>query len=616
MLASEKMTNIESANRKEYAVSTHDASTGQIDEDVNCLRKFFNCLCWKHRSVDLNGSQMRVITKRAKATYCLSNAAFDSSNDANTDDSQAAFTPNPISANNTNTKISKYTKPEVIKEGQCGLTSQEMLDTGSNQALPAVENTFSREDQDHANGLEQQHKEKQHETNSMFNDDNQKLGLSDLEKQEYFRKFSENKETAAKVVRLLERNINLETLCENASYCKILCAYLEHFLMLQCQCDESPSVTLTHLLSVYLCKAFIAHSSQITSNLHFLLRVSEIACEKIRMETSTFKDLSCHETFQQSELQSSFLAVIMENESSTGDTDKFLHQPVQVFLAAVGLFLTTTPKELITLVEKHYSEKQEQSVTFLRFLFGLCSANSSDMLEEYLGPFPGESICDLTDFLKSRIEVGIHNMNNEKTTIELLNTLCYLYETQNEELARITIGSVKQLAFGGWKPVKLTPNNCTAIAMGLELCNMVEDLNLNKCYIEDSGSHRLMPVLHKCKVVRLNENKLSDTSAKGFSDALTRPDCQIHTLELWDNQFTNVGAEHLASALRINRTLKVLVLSHNRLEDSGVIQLTAALRDSGSKIKILRLACNSFTTFGKRQLRSQQQGRACVEVWV
>ncbi|GCB63060.1 hypothetical protein scyTo_0004344 [Scyliorhinus torazame] len=614
---------------------------------------------------------MRVIVNHAKATYCLSNTAFDSSNDANANDSQAAFTPTPISANNTNTEISKYTKLEDVKEGQRGLTSQEKRDTGSNQALPAVQNTISHEDPDHANGLDQQHKEEQHETNTMFND-NQKLGLSDLEKQEYFRQFSENKETAATAVRLLEQNNNLEILFENASCRKILCASLEHYLLHQCQCDKSPSITLTHLLSVYLCKAFIAHSSQITSNLHFLLKVSESACEKINMETSTFKDLSCHETFQKSELQSSFLAAVMENESSTGVTHQFVHQPVQVFLAAVGLFLTTGPKELITLVKKHYSEKQEQSVIFLRFIFGLCSANSSDMLEEYLGPFPGESICHLTDFLKSCIEVGIHNMNNEKRKIELLNTLCYLYETQNEELARITLGSVKQLAFGGWKPIRLTAKNCTAIAMGLELCNTVEDLNLNRCYIEDSGSHRLIPVLHKCKVLRLNENKLSDSSAKGFYDALTRPDCQIHTLELWDNQFTDVGAEHMVSALRINRTLQVLVFSHNRLEDSGARQLTAALRDPGCKIKILRLdfngltddcaddiassacaswsligldldrnnfsdksigpfmrlvknsarlkwirlACNSFTTFGKRQLRSQPQGRACVEVWV
>ncbi|XP_078087638.1 NACHT, LRR and PYD domains-containing protein 3-like [Mustelus asterias] len=521
--------------------------------------------------------------------------------------------------------------------------------------------------------LDLQRTEELQETNSTFKHENQKSKLSDLEQQEYFRQFFANEETAGKAFNHVEQNINLHSLCENVSYCAIVCASLGHYFTQKCPRDAKPPVTITHLLSIYLCNTFRRASGQIKDHLHFLLKLCELAYEGNSMETSTFDDLSCRQKFQQHELQSLFLAeIIKKDNSSAGITHKFVHQPVQDFLAAVGLFLATGPDDLIKLVETHYSQKEESSVTFLRFLFGLCSPVSSLIMEEYTGLFPGETICRLTEFLKSRVQVGIQNMNNELRKVELLGTLCYLYETQNQELASVAIGSVKQLAFGGWRPVRLTPINCTGIAFGLQFCHTVEDLNLNKCNIGDGGLHRLLPVLHKCKVLRLNENKLSDMSSKEIVGALTQGDCQIRTLELWDNHLTHVGAEHLASALRMNQSLQVLVLSHNRLEDSGARKLTAALRDPGCKIKILRLDCNgltdacaddiacsacgswslmgldldrnyftdksiapfvrlvktstglkwirladnSFTTFGKRQLGSVQQTRERLEVWV
>ncbi|XP_067833828.1 NACHT, LRR and PYD domains-containing protein 3-like [Heptranchias perlo] len=96
-------------------------------------------------------------------------------------------------------------------------------------------------------------------------------------------------------------------------------------------------------------------------------------------------------------------------------------------------------------------------------------------------------------------------------------------------------------------------------------------------------------------VLNLSYNKLGDSGVKLLSEALRNPDCKIQKLELCANDLTDSCTEDLVSALSTNRSLTVLNMSHNKLGDSGVKLLSAALRNPDCKIQELDLTDVGFT---------------------
>ncbi|XP_078390049.1 NACHT, LRR and PYD domains-containing protein 3-like [Cetorhinus maximus] len=87
----------------------------------------------------------------------------------------------------------------------------------------------------------------------------------------------------------------------------------------------------------------------------------------------------------------------------------------------------------------------------------------------------------------------------------------------------------------------------------------------------------------------LSHNNLGDSGVKLLSDALRNPDCKIQKLELDDVGLTETCAEDLASALSANQSLTDLNLNDNKLGDSGLKLLSVALRNATCKIRKLKL---------------------------
>ncbi|XP_072420835.1 NACHT, LRR and PYD domains-containing protein 5-like [Chiloscyllium punctatum] len=417
--------------------------------------------------------------------------------------------------------------------------------------------------------------------------------FTEHERQEYFGEYTRSAEPGADASGHTGESRDPYCLFSNLSHCESALSSLGFLLTPQCASEGSSPMTFTHFLTNYVFRPFIGQEKD---SVLLLRKLCKLAYEGLHRETSVLQEPSRQQRLSRLEFRSHIPAEILEREeSASGVMYRFPHPLVQGFLAAVDQFLTADPSSLLVVLERHSEGRDARSRAFRQCLFGLCSPPLSRLLEELLGPAPRETIRRLTAFLESRVRAGIQSVNREPNTAELLQTLCDMYEAQDEELAKRTVGSAKQLPFGGWNPVNLSHMDCVAIAIVLQLCPSVEDLNLNSCHIGDEGLCCLVPVLHRCKVLRLNQNELSDASSEGLVTALTRTECKLHTLELWGNRLTHVFAEHFKSALHVNRTLEVLVLSHNSLGDSGARGLTAAFMDPGCKIKILRLDCNDLT---------------------
>ncbi|XP_032872142.1 ribonuclease inhibitor-like [Amblyraja radiata] len=177
----------------------------------------------------------------------------------------------------------------------------------------------------------------------------------------------------------------------------------------------------------------------------------------------------------------------------------------------------------------------------------------------------------------------------------------YLFESQSPVLAQQTLGSVETLSFSG---LGLTPIDCAVLSHVIRLCDTIKDLDLESCHIQCEGLQRLGPALHKCQCLRLGDNDLGDSGVKLASAALRHPDCKIHTLRLERVGLTDSGAEDLVSALSTNHTVTWLDLSGNKLGNSGVKLVSAALRNPDCKIQRLRLMDVGLTDSGAEDLVS------------
>ncbi|XP_041096143.1 NACHT, LRR and PYD domains-containing protein 3-like isoform X2 [Polyodon spathula] len=122
----------------------------------------------------------------------------------------------------------------------------------------------------------------------------------------------------------------------------------------------------------------------------------------------------------------------------------------------------------------------------------------------------------------------------------------------------------------------------------------LEILGLGDCCLTVGCCEDLASVLRtnhsNLKSLKLSFNKLGDSGVKLLSAALKDPNCTLVKLQLWDCNLTGGCCEDLASVLRAKQSnLTELELGENVMGNLGVKLLSAALRDPNCKLKTLGL---------------------------
>ncbi|XP_067835798.1 NACHT, LRR and PYD domains-containing protein 3-like [Heptranchias perlo] len=435
------------------------------------------------------------------------------------------------------------------------------------------------------------------------------LGFVGEERKEYFNKFFEDQSVAAAVLKHVEENEILYTMCYNPSYCWILGLSLGPFFTQRDRKQQRVPRTITQLYSYYIYNILKNHGREIESPRDVVLKVGEMAFTGVSEKKIVFRngDLIKY-NLQPSQFLSGFMMELLERDDSAQSVVyTFPHLTIQEFVAALAQFLTPDPGDIRKLLSEAHSKEDGRFEIFLRFVVGLSSSQSARPLVEFLGPFLHQTICGVIDWVKEKVEGEIGNIESETGKRNLLNTFHYLFESQNKILVRVTVGSVDILKFGhldSRRALRLTPIDCAVLSHVIGLCDTIKHLDLENCYIQCEGLQRLGPALHKCQVLRLGRNKLGDSGVKLLSAALRNPDCKIQELWLWANDLTDSCTEDLSSALSANRSLTVLNLGINKLGDSGVKLLSEALRNPDCKIQKLQLWDNDLTASCTEDLSS------------
>ncbi|XP_072894960.1 NACHT, LRR and PYD domains-containing protein 3-like [Hemitrygon akajei] len=433
------------------------------------------------------------------------------------------------------------------------------------------------------------------------------LGFVGEERKEYFFRYFEDQTVAAAIFKHVEENEILYTMSYNPSYCWILALALGPFFTQRDRDPQRVPKTITQLYSYYIYNILKNHGRETERPRDVFLRVGQMACMGVSERKIVFTDTDLNmNSLQHSQFLSGFLMELLEREDSARCVVyTFPHLTIQEYVAAVAQFLTPHPGDILKFLTEARNATDGRFEVFLRFVAGLSNPMTVRGLEEFLGPFPHETTCQVIDWVKEEVKRQIENTGGEVDRKTHLNALHYLFESQNRGLATETLGSMETLSFRG---LPLTPIDCSVLSHVIGLCDIIKHLDLWNCRIQCEGIQRLGPRLHKCRELGLGSNSLGDSGVKLVSAALKNQECKIQTLWLNDVGLTDSGAEDLASALSTNSSLTELDVTLNSLTDGSVPALRHLIL-SFPNLQRIRLENNDFSRTGEKELRSLQETR-------
>ncbi|XP_078786919.1 NLR family CARD domain-containing protein 3-like [Oryzias latipes] len=416
-------------------------------------------------------------------------------------------------------------------------------------------------------------------------------GFNDPQKEEYFRKRFRDEEQASRIISHIQRSRSLHIMCHIPVFCWITATVLEDLMKSRGRGELPKSLTemYIHFLVVQAKVQKVKYDGGAETDLHWspesmkmMESLGKLAFEQLQKGNLIFyeSDLTeCGIDIRAASVYSGVFTQVFREERGLYQ-DKvfcFIHLSVQEFLAALHVHLTfitsglnlmkkkqsqisqprqSSPVQLYqSAVEKALQSPNGHLDLFLRFLLGLSLQTNQSLLRGLLTQTGSSSqtIKKTVQFIKKKISEDL----SAERSINLFHCLNELNDgSLVKELQQV-------LKSGRLSTYKLSPAQWSALVFILLSSEEdLEEFNLQKYSGSEEALLRLLPVVKASNKALLRDCNLSERSCAALSSVLSSQSSRLRLLDL----------------------------SSNKLQDSGVKLLSAGLESPDCKLETLRSA--------------------------
>uniref|UniRef100_A0A672HCV9 B30.2/SPRY domain-containing protein n=2 Tax=Salarias fasciatus TaxID=181472 RepID=A0A672HCV9_SALFA len=468
-------------------------------------------------------------------------------------------------------------------------------------------------------------------------------GFNDSQIKEYFqRQFAQDLDLATRITSHIQSSESLHFMCQIPIFC-----WISALLFQEVFGDEEPAIpqTLTEMMAHFLSTQTRRRMKKpggmpvkteenfLTRHREFILKLGKLAFQQLLKNSLIFyeKDLEdCGIDMKEASVCSEFFNTLLVDEKIIHQNKVFLfvHLTVQEFFAALYVFdsfLSDNVTELDDFLQMKDSEHTLLDLLkttvdrvlgkayghmdfFMRFLLGLLAEANRRVLGGLLKP------PDPSEDTEKKILAHLKSIQRENISPDgCINLFQTMVEMRDHKVKDEIEEYLKVQDHSG---TELTPLHCSALAYMLQVSkNDLEVFDLKSYKTSEEGRRRLIPAVRRsrkallanCGVTTqwvehlafglrfphsplqdldLSNNDLRDSGVQELCKGLESQYCRLERLSLSGCMVTKEGCGHLVSALRANPTyLKVLDLSYNNPEESGIIQLQEIKNDPEFKLR-------------------------------
>uniref|UniRef100_A0A3B4C6X1 B30.2/SPRY domain-containing protein n=1 Tax=Pygocentrus nattereri TaxID=42514 RepID=A0A3B4C6X1_PYGNA len=429
-------------------------------------------------------------------------------------------------------------------------------------------------------------------------------GFNDPQKEEYFRKRISDEDQAKKIISHIKTVKSLHIMCHIPVFCWISATVLQQMIN---QSNTEIPKTLTEMYTHFLLTQMNMKNEKyegnvksdpvklLESNRKMILKLAKLA----------FKQLIKEIDVSEASVYSGICTEIFKEESVLYQRKVycFVHLSFQEFLAAFHMFYSYMSKSVEELqfflmaellrgaVHKALESENGHLDLFLRLLLGLSVDSNQKLLQGLLArpESSSESITKTVQHIKRLIKT--EDLPAERS----INLFLCLTEVNDHSLSREIQEYLKSQKNTG---TKLSAAHCSAIAYMLEISDEILDeldpKKLSSCSLGVKCCENLKSVLlaenSSLKELDLSNNDLQDSGVELLSAGLKSSHCKLKILRLSGCMITETGCCSLASALSSNPShLIELDLTYNHPGEAGVKLLCARLEDPQCALSTLIL---------------------------
>uniref|UniRef100_A0A3B4C4D8 B30.2/SPRY domain-containing protein n=1 Tax=Pygocentrus nattereri TaxID=42514 RepID=A0A3B4C4D8_PYGNA len=459
-------------------------------------------------------------------------------------------------------------------------------------------------------------------------------GFNDPQKEEYFRKRISDQDQAKKIISHIKTVKSIHIMCHIPVFCWISATVLQQMInQSNTEIPKTLTEMYTHFLLIQMNMKNEKYEGNIKSdpvkllesNREMILKLAKLAFKQLMKRNVMFyeEDLrECGIDVTEASVYSGICTEIFKEESVLYQRKVycFVHLSFQEFLAAFHMFYSYMSKSVEELqfflmaellrgaVHKALESENGHLDLFLRFLLGLSVDSNQKLLQGLLArpESSSESITKTVQHIKRLIKT--EDLPAERS----INLFLCLTEVNDQSLSREIQEYLKSQKNTG---TKLSAAHCSAIAYMLEISDEVlDELDPKKFNTSEEGYRRLVLAASHCrkallgvkccenlksvllaensslKELDLSNNDLQDSGVELLSAGLKSSHCKLKILRLSGCMITETGCCSLASALSSNPShLIELDLTYNDPGEAGVKLLCARLEDPQCALSTLRL---------------------------